>query len=106
MRTTKIGYCITLILLAFIFSPAVLFSGTIYFDLNGNVVDNLRHEQIVVDREKFISKELSSGYTPESKYWKDPIKLRIRRIEQWKSMRAMYNPLSLPSKIERKPVTR
>ena len=101
MKISKIGYCITLILLAFIFSPAVLFSGTIYFDHKGNVVDNLRHEQIAVDREKAISQELSSGYTSEPNDWKDPIELRIRRIEQWKSMRAMYNPESLPSIIER-----
>ena len=106
MQNVKTGYCIAIILLAFIVSPTLLFSGTIYFDVNGNVVDKSQHEQIVVDKEKAVELELKSGYTSESTGWKDPIKLRKKRIEQWENMRAMYNPASLPSKIERDPVTR
>lgn len=82
MQKLKIFYYIKLILFTFILSPTVIFSGTIYFDTNGNVVDNLRHEQVVVDREKVINQELRYGYTSESNCWKDPIKLRKRRIEK------------------------
>jgi hypothetical protein len=32
---------------------------------------------------------------------KDPVKLREKRIEQWRIMRSHYDPESLPSKIEK-----
>ena len=106
MQKVKTGYCSALILVALIVSPTLLFGGAIYFDMNGNVVNKSQHAQLVVEKEKAVGLELTSGYASESKGWKDPIKMRKRRIEQWKKMRAKYNPASLPAKIEREAVTR
>lgn len=100
MQTTKISYCIAFILCVIMFSPAILFGSTIYFDSKGNVVDKIQHEQIAAERQEALSQELKFGYPADPADWKDPIKLRQKRIEQWKNMRSMYNPGSLPSRIE------
>ena len=44
--------------------------------------------------------KLQDGYNEKSNDWKDPIKLRKNRIEQWRIMRSDYDPDSLPNKIE------
>jgi len=44
--------------------------------------------------------ELRNGYNENSNAWIDPIKLRKRRIEQWRIMRSHYSLDSLPIKIE------
>ena len=53
-----------------------------------------------MDREKTLSMKLRNGYSVKSNVWKDPIKLRKKRIEQWRIMRSHYSPDSLPKKIE------
>lgn len=106
MQTTKTSYCVVFILCVFMFLPTMLFGNTIYFDSKGNVVEKSRHEQIAAERENALNMELRSGYPAVPGDWKDPIKLRQHRIEQWKNMRSMYNPGSLPSKIEDNPLTR
>ena len=106
MQTTKTSYCIAFILCVIMFSPAILFGSTIYFDSEGNVVDKIQHEQITAEREVTLKQELKFGYPADSTDLKDPIKLRQRRIEQWKNMRSMYDPGSLPSKIEGNPQIR
>ena len=45
--------------------------------------------------------KLRNGYNVKSNDWKDPIKLRKKRIEQWKTMSSYYNPDSLPKNIEK-----
>jgi hypothetical protein len=53
------------------------------------------------DREKKLGMKLrNDGYHENSEVWIDPIKLRKKRIEQWRIMRSHYNPDSLPKKIE------
>ena len=52
------------------------------------------------NREKEISMKLRNGYNENSNAWIDPIKLRKRRIEQWRIMRSHYSLDSLPIKIE------
>ena len=89
----------TILLLALIGQPAIVFSNTIYFDLDGNIVDNAQYKNAVVDREKRISIKLQDGYNEKSNDWKDPIKVRKNRIEQWEIMRSHYDPDSLPNKI-------
>lgn len=106
MQTKKLFIIITFIFLVVTFLPTALFSATVYYDFNGNVIENYRYKQTVVDRDNTIESELKFGYTSEIKDWKDPIKLRQRRTEQWKDMRSSYNPESLPSKIERNTVNR
>jgi len=106
MWTTKTSLCIVFILCVFMFLPTMLLGNTIYFDAEGNEVEKSRHEQIAAERENALSTELISGYPAEPGDWKDPIKLRQKRVEQWKNMRSMYNPGSLPSKIEDNAITR
>ncbi|MEN8246328.1 MAG: hypothetical protein ABFS43_15675 [Thermodesulfobacteriota bacterium] len=106
MQTKKLFIIITFILLVVTFLPTALFSTTVYYDFNGNAIENYRYKQTVVDRDNAIKSELKYGYTSEIKDWKDPIKLRKRRIEQWKDMRSSYSPESLPSKIENNTVNR
>ena len=103
MQTTKTSYCIAFILCVIMFSPTILFGSTIYFDSEGTKVDKNQHEQIAAEREKTLKQELRFGYPAEPADLKDPIKLRQKRIEQWKNMRSMYDPGSLPSKIEGNP---
>jgi len=89
-----------ILFLALFFLPAFIFGDIIYFDTDGNVIDRAQHELIAMDREKTLSIKLINGYDEKSNAWKDPIKLRKKRIEQWRIMRSHYNPDSLPAKIE------
>ena len=73
---------------------------TLFFDLNGKAIDKTQYAQNATDREKTIGMKLGNGYNVDPPAWKDPIKLRKKRIEQWKQMRSHYSPDSLPSKIE------
>ena len=56
---------------------------------------------MVLDRDKAVNMKLEEGYKEPPDVWKDPIKLRQKRIEQWKEMRSQYDPDSLPHKIEK-----
>ena len=103
MRTTKSITCIAVMLGVFVLSPTMVVGSTVYFDSAGNVVDKTQHEQMVAEREKSVNLALGVGYSAEPAGWKDPIRLRQKRIEQWKQMRATYDPGSLPSKIEVNP---
>jgi hypothetical protein len=95
-----------ILLFALIGQPAFVFGNTIYFDLDGNIVDNAQYEKDVLDREKRINMKLHDGYNEKSNDWKDPIKLRKNRIEQWRIMRSDYDPDSLPNKIENPSATK
>jgi len=85
---------------AFFYQPTFVFGDTIYFDFDGNVIAKAQYEIIASDREKTLSIKLRNGYNVKSNVWKDPIKLRKKRIEQWRIMRSHYSPDSLPIKIE------
>jgi len=106
MRIGKIGMFAIALLLGAACLPTALFSATICYDSNGKAIENRGYDLIVVDRDKAIASELQFGYTPEGKFWKDPIKLRKKRIEQWRKLRLLYDPDSLPSKIEPNAVRR
>lgn len=106
MTKRNVGFFIMIIILVSTFLPTASFSATVYYDLNGNAIEDYRYEQTVLDRDKAIKSELKSGYASDVEGWKDPIKLRKRRIIQWKDMRPHYSPDSLPSKIERNTVNR
>lgn len=88
------------VLMSFIFSSTTLGNETLYFDFQGNVIDKPQYDQMVISRDKVISSNLEDGYVLESQKWKDPIRLRKARIEQWRKMRSFYDPNSLPFKIE------
>jgi hypothetical protein len=91
---------------ALLYQPIFVFGDTIHIDSEGNTIDKEKYELIASEREKILGIKLRTGYNVKHNDWKDPIKLRKIRIEQWKNMRAMYNPDSLPSTIEHKAVTR
>ena len=99
MKNTRL-VCIAILLFALLYQPAFGFGDTIFFDPDGNVIDKTQYEQTALDREKTLSIKLGNGYDMKSDVWKDPIKLRKTRIEQWRVMRSHYDPDSLPVKIE------
>lgn len=89
-----------ILLFALFFQPLFVFGDMIFFDPDGNVVDKAQYALTASDREKNLSIKLRDGYEMKSNGWKDPIKLRKMRIEQWRIMRSHYHPDSLPAKIE------
>ena len=100
MKNTLLINFFTILFFALIYQPAFVFGDTIFFGFDGKVVDKVQYEQTALDRDKNLSMKLSNGYNVKSNDLKDPIKLRKKRIEQWKIMRSHYNPDSLPIKIE------
>lgn len=97
---------LVILIAVLLYQPTFVFGDTIHIDAKGNAIDKATYEVIASERDKTLSIKLRNGYNVKSNILKDPIKLRKTRIEQWKHMRAMYNPDSLPSRIERKAVTR
>ena len=100
MKNAQSIICFAILIFALLHPPTVVFGDTIFIDLNGTVIDKEQYQQNASDREKTLSTKLRDGYNMESNVWKDPIKLRKTRIEQWRIMRTHYSPDSLPSKIE------
>ena len=88
------------LLLTVLYQPAPVFSEANNFDGDGLSIDKVQYEILILGRDQNINMELEDGYKEDAGIWKDPIKLRQKRIEQWKQMRAQYNPESLPHKIE------
>jgi hypothetical protein len=99
-KTLTINF-FAILFLALLYQPAFVCGDTLFFDPDGNVIDKAQYEQNASDREKTLSIKLSNGYDMNSDVWKDPIKLRKTRIEQWRIMRSHYSPDSLPAKIEK-----
>ena len=106
MKNTLLINFLVILFSALLYQPTFVLGDTIHIDSEGNTIDKAKYELIASEREKTLGIKLRNGYNVKSNAWKDPIKLRKIRIEQWKNMRAMYNPGSLPSTIERKAVTR
>ena len=101
MKFSALIFFSIFLVLAVLQLPAMVFSETNNFDADGEAIDKVQYEIVVSERQKNISMELEYGYNESAGIWKDPIKLRKKRIEQWKQMRARYNPQSLPHKIEK-----
>lgn len=91
---------VSILSFALFYQPTFASGDTIRFDFDGNVIEKAQYELIASAIEKSLSMKLSDGYNLKSDVLKDPIKLRKKRIEQWKIMRSNYNPDSLPQKIE------
>ena len=106
MKNTLLINFLVILFSALLYQPTFVFGDTIHIDSEGNTIDKAKYELIASEREKNLGIKLRNGYNVKPDAWKDPIKLRKIRIEQWKNMRAMYNPDSLPSTIEHKAVTR
>jgi len=106
MKNTLLINFLVIIFSALLYQPTFVFGDTLHIDSEGNTIDNAKYELITSEREKTLGIKLRNGYDVKSNAWKDPIKLRKIRIEQWKNMRAVYNPDSLPSAIEGKVLTR
>jgi len=100
MKNRRLIHLFTVLFFALIYQSTLVFGNTVFFDLDGNVVDKAQYEQTASEIDKYLSMKLRNGYNVPSNDWKDPIKLRRERIEQWKIMRSHFNPDSLPHKIE------
>ena len=103
MRKTLLVYFFAVVFSAVFYHPSIVLSDTLYFDSDGTAIDKTEYEKIASDAEKALSLRLKDGYNAASAGWRDPIKLRQKRIEQWKIMRSSYNPDSIPTKIENPP---
>ena len=104
-NTLRINFLV-IFFTALLYLPTFVFGDTIHIDSEGNTIDKAKYELIASEREKNLGIKLRNGYNIKPDAWKDPIKIRKIRIEQWKNMRAMYNPDSLPVTIEHKAVSR
>ena len=100
MKISALIFFSIFLLLAVLHLPAIVFSADNNFSVDGLAIDKVQYEILVSERDKAVSMELENGYNEDAGVWKDPIKLRKKRIEQWKQMRAQYDPESLPHKIE------
>ena len=100
MKNTLSINFFAILFFALFYQPTFVFGVTIFFDFNDNVITKAQYEMNASDREKNLSMKLRNGYNVKSNVWKDPIKLRKKRIEQWRIMRSYYSPDSLPIKIE------
>jgi hypothetical protein len=85
---------------AFFYQPTFVFGVASFFDFDGNVINKAQYEVVASDREKKISIKLKNGYDENAYVWIDPIKLRKKRIEQWRIMRSRLSLDSLPIKTE------
>ena len=94
---------LTIICIALIYQVPFVFNDTVHFNSDGLVIDKIHYEIIVWERGKVLRATLRNGYNSEFNAWKDPIKLRKKRILQWRIMRSLYDPDSLPEKIETSP---
>lgn len=56
-----------------------------YYDQNGVAVDKAQFEKIVGMRQGSINKINTEGYSEDKATLEDPVRLRNKRIEQWKS---------------------
>lgn len=97
------GFISFLVVLGVVFfcQSIALAEDAVFFDANGNRIDQKEYQQYVSEREKTMEMTLKDGYGLKADGSKDPIELRKRRIEQWKNMRSHFNPNSLPYKIEK-----
>ena len=100
MKKTLLINFFAILFFALFYQPTFVFGVTIFFDFDGNIITKAQYHAIALDREKNLSMKLRNGYNIKSNVWKDPIKLRKKRIEQWRIMRSHYSPDSLPIKIE------
>lgn len=99
-KTLSIKFFALLLFVVF-YQPTFVSGDVAFYDFDGNVIDKAQHNQIASDREKTVCMELRNGYHANYDNWKDPIKLRQKRIEQWRVMRSHYVPDSLPKNIEK-----
>ena len=93
---------LAIIFLNIVFGASLAVSDIVHFDPNGNIVDKIHYEILVAEREKIIRVKLRNGYGLDSNGWRDPIRLRKKRILQWKILRSLYNLDSLPEKLHSK----
>ena len=98
MKNTLVINFLVILFSVVLYQPAFVFGETIHIDAEGNTIDKATYELIASEREKTLSIQLRNGYDVTYNAWKDPIKLRKKRIEQWRIMRSHYSPDSLPKK--------
>ena len=102
MKKLLVFSFLIILYVAVLHQPTLVFSeSTSNFNLDGLAIDKVQYEIMVSERDKAVNMELEEGYKETPDVWKDPIKLRQKRIAQCKEMRSQYDPDSLPHKIEK-----
>jgi hypothetical protein len=101
MKSARLIHFFAMLVFILLYQPTFVFGDAVFFDADGNAIDKAQYQAKASNRDKSLSMKLENGYTTGSNVWKDPIKLRKTRIEQWRIMRSHYDPDSLPSKIEK-----
>jgi len=99
MKKTRFVYCLIVLFGVLIFQPGIVQGDTTFFDDKGHAVGKSEYAQLSSDRDVALKMSLKKGYQDRPNAWIDPIKLRQKRIEQWRKMRQQYHPDSLPAKI-------
>ena len=82
MKTLLKSIGLLLFLLLIFSSPAA----AAYYDQNGVEVDKAQYEKVVQMHAANINKINKEGYGESSSRLGDPVLLRNKRIEQWKSL--------------------
>ena len=100
MKFKIIAFLFIIIFIVLSHLPAFALNDNVHFDSDGNIIDKINYLIIVSEWEKALKLKLRNRYNSEFNVWKDPIKLRKKRIFQWRIMRSFYNPDSLPKNIE------
>jgi len=76
----------SLSLLFFLLLICSLPAAAAYYDQNGVKVDNDQYKKVVQMRAADIDKINKDGYEGASSRLGDPVRLRNKRIEQWKAL--------------------
>ena len=87
MKTSTLITLCVFLLPAVLCLPVSVFSGDNNFNIDGMAIDKVQYEILASQREKSVSMTLENGYTDDAGIWKDPIKLRKKRIEQWEQIK-------------------
>lgn len=57
-----------------------------YYDQNGNKVEKDQYEKVIQMRAATVNKINTEGYGEDKTTLEDPVRLRKKRVEQWKSL--------------------
>lgn len=87
MKYSLLFILFLIIFFALCSQPSFAFNDTVHFDSDGSVIDKIYFEIIISEREKMLRLKLKNGYYLESNEWRDPIKLRKKRLMQWRILR-------------------
>ena len=60
MKSTRLIKLFAILFVTVIYQPAVVSGDTVYFDADGNTIDQAQYEQTTLDQDKYLSMKLFS----------------------------------------------